>query len=513
VLNTSSPIASFLAALILTAALSACSDADTGSSRTAPTMPASPASEAEPSPVPPTPTPARPASAIVGGQSSLWVGPPPTRTDIWAVCVITPGADPERDPWRFEGGIAGPARSCTPRRDEFGLHFDDCAPLIPGVEFTALLGEDGEAPSIRVRTRDGETVLTRPWQRDEGSASANVEVLWQHEGETPGQGDLWVDGGVVYASARSGHVEMLDAVSGVLLGSLDTRVGEQARATPWILDLKVHDGILYLATVARGVLLFDVRDPQQPRFLGQYYVPYGGNDVAFANVHNIFLAPGRSLLFAINHSYQKTDLRVIDVSDPTAPHEAGRFQVPVGKDIFEGVHDVFVIERDGRLLAFLKAMLSGLYVLDVTDPSAIEVVSSITWDRVFSHSGWPFVVDGRLYYAHNDEGVDQGMTVLDLSDLRQPRIVSHFQTRRGTSPHEVQVVDGIAYLAYYIDGLRVVDLRDPARPREIAHFDTVPAAQERDVLQGAWGLQVVDDRVYLADFDRGIYSFAVDIPD
>jgi choice-of-anchor B domain-containing protein len=234
--------------------------------------------------------------------------------------------------------------------------------------------------------------------------------------------------------------------------------------------------------------------------------------VAFSNVHNIFLAPGRPLLYAINHSYAKTDLRVIDVSDPTAPREAGRFQVPVGQDIFEGVHDVFVVERDGRQLAFLKAMLSGLYILDVTDPRAMEIVSSIKWDRIFSHSGWPFMLGDRLYYAHNDEGVDQGMTVLDLTDLRQPRIVSHFQTRQGTSPHEVQVVDGVAYLAYYIDGLRVVDLRDPARPREVAHFDTVPAAEEEDVLQGAWGLQVVNERVYLADFDRGVYAFAIDVP-
>jgi hypothetical protein len=462
----------------------------------------------------PTPLPARPPGAVVGGEPSLWVGPPPNGVGLWAVCVITPGTDPERDAWRFEGGMFGSGgRSCTPRRDEYGIHFDDCEPLFPGLSFTAVLsGANGDEPALRVRSDQDDTVFTQPWLRDEPLMSSNVSVLWQHTGETRGGGDLWIDAGVVYASVPSGQVEMLDASTGELLGRLDTRVGAQAAATPWILDLKVRDGVLYLATVARGVLMFDVRDPLQPRFLGQYYVPGGGQDVAFANVHNIFLGPDGRHLFAINHSYAKTDLRVIDVSDPTTPREAGRFQVPVGSDIFEGVHDVFVIEHGGRRLAFLKAMLSGLYVLDVTDPGSMDVIASVTWDRIFSHSGWPFVVDNRLYYAHNDEGVDQGMTVLDLTDLKQPRIVSHFQTRRGTSPHEVQVVDGIAYLAYYIDGMRVVDLRDPARPREIAHFDTVPAADERDVMQGAWGIQVTDGRVYLADFEKGIYSFAVEVP-
>ena len=47
------------------------------------------------------------------------------------------------------------------------------------------------------------------------------------------------------------------------------------------------------------------------------------------------------------------------------------------------------------------------------------------------------------------------MTVLDVTDPTRPNVVSQFATREGISIHNVQVVDGIAYISYYLDGLRV----------------------------------------------------------
>ena len=103
------------------------------------------------------------------------------------------------------------------------------------------------------------------------------------------------------------------------------------------------------------------------------------------------------------------------------------------------------------------------------------------------------------------------MTVLDVTDTANPTVVSHFATREGISIHNVEVVDGIAYISYYLDGLRVVDLRDPHMPEEIAHFDTVPDANERGLTQGAFGIRVLDGVVYLSDIESGVYAFRVDV--
>ena len=157
-------------------------------------------------------------------------------------------------------------------------------------------------------------------------------------------------------------------------------------------------------------------------------------------------------------------------------------------------------------VAFVNALQSGLLILDTTDPAGIATLSSLKWDGIFSHSGWPFRVDDRLYYAHAEEGFDRGITVLDVTDLSAPRIVSRFVTRAGISVHNVEVVDGFAYLSYYIDGLRVLDLRDPANPREVGRFDTVPAHEERGIAQGAWGVHVADGVVFISDMEGGVYA-------
>jgi hypothetical protein len=85
-------------------------------------------------------------------------------------------------------------------------------------------------------------------------------------------------------------------------------------------------------------------------------------------------------------------------------------------------------------------------------------------------------------------------------------MVSRFRTRKGLSPHNLDVVDGIAYISYCIDGLRVLDLRDPESPREIGHFDTVPNSEEHDIIQGLWGVHVAGGTVYVSDLETGTYA-------
>ena len=159
-------------------------------------------------------------------------------------------------------------------------------------------------------------------------------------------------------------------------------------------------------------------------------------------------------------------------------------------------------------MAFLNYLGAGLWVLDVTDPGSVTLLGNIHWEGIFSHSGWAFALEDKLYYAHTSEGYDKHLTVLDVTDLANPVIVSRFATRPGISIHNVQVVDGIAY---YLDGLRVVDLRDPDNPREVGHYDTVPEEQERGITQGAWGVRVMDGVVYISDIETGTYAFRVDV--
>ena len=527
-------VAAFAALLAATALLAGCAGGD-GETQ----LPDGPAADGriEPrTPPPPATTTPSPAAGTVEATphgdpqppgrefAGLWAGP---TDDLWLALRLTPGADPDADRWSFEVALieslvlggAPPTFRCEPERVEGGWEFSRCdGPADQRVRLSASLALEPEQRLTVAFDRPGvggtvrvEAALRLVAPRDEPVSTANVSLAWHHDvaGALGPYSDIWVAGGLVFAPHLRGVIEILDAATGAPLGRIDVGaappIEAQGAVLPGVWDVKAAGGVLYAATTRKGLLIYDVADPANPQLLGQLRAFVGpGSRENFVDLHNIFLSPRGDVLYAINY----TDLRLIDVSDPSAPREAGR----LGADTAGTVHDINVIERDDRLIAYLHDLERGLSILDVTDPAAITSLGSIAWEGGFSHSGWPFRLGERRYYAHNDEGFDQGLTVLDVTDPGAPRIVSRFATRPGVSIHNVEVVGGIAYVAYYLDGLRVIDLRDPARPREIGHFDTVPATEERALVQGAWGVRVWEGRVYISDTETGIYAFTVDAP-
>jgi hypothetical protein len=271
--------------------------------------------------------------------------------------------------------------------------------------------------------------------------------------------------------------------------------------------------MLYAATTRHGVLIWDVAEPAQPRQAGQFMVDRAESSPQnVTNVHTLTLSPNGNLLFAVNQSHPRSDVRVIDVSDPLKPREVGRYLPQNSGGTLGGAHDLALEERDGRLIAYFNQLGGGFRILDATDPANIVELSKATWPEVFSHSAWPFERGGKHYVAHTDEGYNRGLSVIDVSDLSRPQVVSRYQSRPGTSVHNIRVHGGIAFISYYIDGLRVVDLRNPELPKEIAHYDTVAAADEVSILDGAWGVHVDNGLVFVSDRSSGVYAFRVRLP-
>lgn len=476
----------------------------------------------------PTPTAGVTATATPSPQASASVSEKPSwwgwkgvfgEFALWTVKVI-PGANPEVDRWSFVGDGLGAngegSVECQPEKRATGWEFRSCLGLRNGDVFHAIFSGDEELEvDIRLAGRLFRQKLTRVQEKDESESSPNVRLLWHTPGPAGSSinSGIWAADGLVFAPHFGGVIEILDAASGARL-AIASVAGASGRNPSAVSEVTARDGYLYAATTSKGVVVFDVRDPRQPRLAGQYVVDAGrGSLESFTNVHTIFLGPDSKTLYAVNQSHETTDLRMLDVSNPAAPREIGRYLRREVTQVLDGFHDVHVIERQGKLIAFLQSLRSGLLVLDVSDPAAATLLGSIKWENTLSHSGAAFEAGGKLYYAHNDEGFDQGMTVLDLSDLTRPRIVARYQTRRGTSIHNIEIVDNIAYVSYYVDGLRVVDLRDPLKPREIGHYDTVPDEDEEALFQGAWGVKVLDGRVFISDMESGTFAFEVRLPD
>ena len=476
---------------------------------------------------PPTPTLTPEPEPLTTGETrrSFWTGP----LGLFPLAIeLRPGSDPDTNRWRAT--VATIPFTCDPTPTDGGWHLDGCDGDLPEAEITLevprdLDGEmtvtvtDSSLTPVEVQTVTMRLVADRDEEQSHG-----VMLLWQTRALT-GQGtsDVWVADGVVFAPNFGGYVELLSAASGdsVAVIDLSLLVGTGAPA-PAVLDVKARDGVAYFATSSNGVFIYDVSLPDRPAFLANYVIPPSTAEATDGvwNIHNIYLSPDRPMLYIINQSGAVPDLRLIDVSNPSAPTEAGRFAVPGssldtasdGGDEHVFPHDVHVATVDGREIAYVNYWSAGVRIVDATDPAAIVELGSWSAEGINSHAGWPFEVNGRRYYAHGGEGYDQGLTILDVTDPAAPVAVGSYESRDGISVHNVEVRDGFAYVAYYIDGLRVVDLRDPTRPIEVAHFDTVNANAERALFSGAWGVRLDGERVLVSDRQSGILALQVELP-
>jgi hypothetical protein len=196
--------------------------------------------------------------------------------------------------------------------------------------------------------------------------------------------------------------------------------------------------------------------------------------------------PGCALGVAIMGSYAYvadygSGLRVIDVSDPTTPFEAGSF---VASGCAEFV--VAFNESTGTQLACVAYGTSGLYLVDVTTPSSPHLEGSCgtpgyAYGLAVS-GGAAFVADGG-----------SGLRVIDISSPVAPVEIGSCATPRRALAVAAQ--GGYAYVADGEGGLCVVDITDLAHPAVVA-VCSLPGCAEDIVLEGS--------RAYVADGGTGL---------
>lgn len=158
---------------------------------------------------------------------------------------------------------------------------------------------------------------------------------------------------------------------------------------------------------------------------------------------------------------------IYDISDPAHPKEAEPLKVDARL-----VNDVSV-RSDGKIGVITREGASsrknGIVFLDTSDPMKPTVLSEYT-DTVTGgvHSAY---IDSHYVYLTDD--ATGSLRVIDFADVKNPKEVARWQTETtaqmsvttalGTATagrylHDVQVVDGLAYLAYWRDGLVILDV-------------------------------------------------------
>jgi len=171
-----------------------------------------------------------------------------------------------------------------------------------------------------------------------------------------------------------------------------------------------------------------------------------------------------------NYAYLSTvsdKLRVYDISDPSSPKLLDTLTVdarlindvsttPDGK--------IGVITREGA-----STRKNGIVFLDTSDPTHLKVLS----DYTATVTGGVHSAYINSHYVYLTDDATGSMRVIDFADVKNPKEVARWQVdaplaktieghfgamSAGRYVHDLQVMDGLAYLAYWRDGLVILDV-------------------------------------------------------
>ncbi len=189
-----------------------------------------------------------------------------------------------------------------------------------------------------------------------------------------------------------------------------------------------------------------------------------------------------------NHAYLSTisdKFLVYDISDPANPKLTDTIKVDA-----RIVNDISTT-ADGKILVISREGASnrknGIAFYDTSDPAHPKLISEYTATVTGGvHSAF---VDSHYVYLTDD--ATGSMRVIDFADVKNPKEVARWEvpnqvatpirtsegeTVGGRYLHDLQVKDGLAYLAYWRDGLIILDVGNgikdgkPERPVLVSQY-------------------------------------------
>ena len=189
-----------------------------------------------------------------------------------------------------------------------------------------------------------------------------------------------------------------------------------------------------------------------------------------------------------NYAYYSTisdHFLVYDISDPVHPKLTDTVKVDARL-----VNDISTT-ADGKFLVISREGASnrknGIAFYDASDPAHPKPISEYT-ETVTGGVHSAFVDSHYVYLTDDATG---SMRVIDFADVKNPKEVARWQVESpivntvrtaegeevgGRYLHDLQVKDGLAYLAYWRDGLIILDVGNgikggsPEKPQFISQF-------------------------------------------
>ncbi len=178
------------------------------------------------------------------------------------------------------------------------------------------------------------------------------------------------------------------------------------------------------------------------------------------------------------------NLKIADISNPEIPNVLGSIFFP---DNSEGIFGL--TKNDSVLYAAMGS--AGIYSIDISDKSAPFVLDKMVIANgqardVITKSGYAFV-------AHKE-----GLYVIDISDPSDMQAI----TSIGSGYNSIDIGENYAFMCKSYGGIDVFDITDPRNP--------VPAFSVPKAGMQAWDIKYANNLIYLASDTDGLFVFALE---
>ncbi len=358
------------------------------------------------------------------------------------------------------------------------------------------------APQNKLAKSAPHQFITLP---NNGDLANNVERL----GFLPLKGYPTVGNVFGYANARSEFALVCLRTNGLAIVDVtDPRQPLRVASVP-SLGYDLHTVATYrhyaLAINEYGPLqIINIAQPDNPEVVALY-------DSSFAGGHNIFVDKQYAYVVGTHPIDQPDDdahsgMHIIDLTNPEQPKLAGKYEAGFY------IHDLYVA-NDTAYVGGLRS--HQVVTLDVKNKANIRELSGfrVRYPHTVRRGGNPNIL------IVNDEGKGQDVQFFDIRDPHNVRKVGSYITDPEISPHNVEPIGNLAYMAYFEDMLRVVDYSDPTNPIEVGFYDTYPENPSHGQPEGAhqtaaWGVypHTPSGNIYISDMTKGLYIFRYAAP-
>ena len=281
-------------------------------------------------------------------------------------------------------------------------------------------------------------------------------------------------------------VEVTDAVNPVFLAQVPTATVQSL----WR-DVKVFDNHAFIVSEASGHGIQVIDLSEVPVITaGPVELTPVASYLGFGNAHNIAMNEESGFAYGIGTNTAGGGLHAVDVNDPTSPVPAGTYDGAY-------THDAQVVMYKGpdadyadHEVAFCFNGSAGVAVVDVTDKTDMQLVSSFNYAQsAYTHQGW--LNEDHTLVFFNDELDEQGFGngtrtyIADVTDLDNPVVLGYYEADNTSVDHNLYVRGSKIYASNYLSGLRVSSIGSDGNLTPYAFFDTNPES-DAPSFEGTW---------------------------